>query len=83
MSRIIQHNTQTSYIIDNYIVTITRAKNDINGNPRYNAILTNLENLLKQGTSETYSYTFSAYYCNEREACLYIVTYHKTKYNLK
>ena len=82
MSRILQHNTQTSYIIDNYIIIIERAKNDINGNPRFKAILTKLEDVKKRGTGAAYSYTFGAYYCNEREACLYILTYHKTKYNL-
>lgn len=83
MSRITQHTTQTSYIINNYIVVIERAKNDINGNPRYNAILTNLENLRKWGNGGAYSYTFGAYYCTEREACEYILKHHKEKYNIK
>ena len=54
-----------------HIVTLEKLKNDINGNPRYKAVII----FLGSGDNNFYNavYTFTGHYCGENDEAEYIV----------
>ena len=57
-----------------HLVTLERLKNDVNGNPRYKAVISFLED----GITSLYNavYTFSGHYMGAKDEALWIVEYY-------
>ena len=66
----------TTYLVNGYAVTLTRLRNDINGNPRYQAELIPLDNLTKYGSSCAIRYTFTGHFLSEKGEAERVVEYH-------
>lgn len=76
-----QHNTQTTYLLNNYLITIERINNDVNGNPRFKAIITSLKGLNNDKHTLSYVYTFKGHYDAEEGEADFILNYHLNKRN--
>lgn len=61
-------NNET-FKIGGYIVVLTRINNDINGNPRFEASITNIEKLI------TRFYRFTGHFMGLRDEAQYILNY--------
>lgn len=66
-----------------YNVTMTRLKNNVYGNPRYEV---NIINLMKDQSTPifytpTYVYRFDGHYMNEYDECHWIVNEHERRIN--
>lgn len=59
-----------------YAVTLTRINNDVNGNPRYQADIIDLDFLTKANTACSARYTFTGHHMSEQEEAEWIVDYH-------
>ena len=63
--------------IDAYAVTLTRIRNDVNGNPRFQADITNLDDLANNRNAMTARYTFTGHYMSEYDEAREIVRRHR------
>ena len=59
-----------------YIVTLTRIHNDVNGNPRFEAVITNHDVMLSDGYANAYRYRFTGHYMAERQEAEWILARH-------
>lgn len=59
----------TTYNFANYSVALERIKNDINGNPRYKAIIIRTN----EAVTSSAVYTFSGHYMGERQEAEWIL----------
>lgn len=80
-----RHDNKTTYKITTaralYAVTLDRAKNDINGNPRYNANILVLDVFgenMSGDTIYTANYTFKGSYLGDREEARKVVDYYES-----
>ena len=73
--------TQNAYLVNGYVVVLEKLKNDRNGNPRYKAFITALEEVTAQKRTGAYThvYTFQGSYAGERPSAEQIVAYHLSK----
>lgn len=74
-----RQTNQTSYYIKNYLVTIKRIKNDINGNPRWAATITDIKAAKTAAAScgaWAYDYIFNCYFSYDADAAKHILEYH-------
>ena len=67
----------SSYLVDGYAVVLTRIRNDVNGNPRYQAELIPLGTLNACQYSCVARYTFTGHYMADADEAKHIVEYHK------
>jgi hypothetical protein len=71
-------DNQMAFIISKngkmYVVILERINNDINGNPRYKAIIT--FNDFQECEKVAYVYTFTGHYCGEKGEAEYILNRH-------
>lgn len=61
-----------------YIVTLERIKNDVNGNGRYKATIIDIGSRTRHDYLTTV-YTFTGHYRNDFDECIYIVCEHEMK----
>lgn len=75
-----QLTTQTTYRLVRgataYAVTLTTIHNDINGNPRYEASVTNLSDLENYGYAGAFRYRFTGHYFGEHKEAEFILDRH-------
>lgn len=79
MSRTTRKNQEDVYIIKGfrnmYVVTLERRKNDINGNPRYHAVVAVLEAVEDGAYCYNAVYDFTGHYYNAEGEARWIVAY--------
>ena len=78
-----QLTTQTTYRLVRgntaYAVTLTTIQNDVNGNPRYEASVTNLSTLANCGSAGAFRYRFTGHYFGEVREAEFILDRHLEK----
>lgn len=72
-----QIDVQSAYLIDYYLITIERLKNDVNGNLRYKAFISNLSGV--EASKEAFVYTFTGHCSGEKQEAEWILNYHRKK----
>lgn len=74
-------STQTAYLIGKQLVVLERITNDRNGNPRYKAYITDLEEVQqhKRTGAGVAVYTFQGSLAGERESAVEIAEHHISK----
>lgn len=81
MSRTTRKYQENAFIIkgfrNTYIVTLERRKNDVNGNPRYHAIVAVLEAVEDGAYCYNAVYDFTGHYYNAEGEARWIVTYYE------
>ena len=81
MSRTTRKNQENAYIIKGfrnmYLVTLERRKNDINGNPRYHAVVAVLEAVEDGAYCFNAVYDFTGHYLNAEGESRWIVAYYE------
>lgn len=81
MSRTTRKNQENVYIIKGfrnmYVVTLERRKNDINGNPRYHAVVAVLEAVEDGAYCYNAVYDFTGHYYNAEGEARWIVAYYE------
>ena len=81
MSRTTRKNQENAYIIkgfrNTYVVTLERRKNDINGNPRYHAVVAVLEAVEDGAYCYNAVYDFTGHYLKAEGEARWIVAYYE------
>lgn len=81
MSRTTRKNQEDVYIIKGfrnmYVVTLERRKNDINGNPRYHAVVAELEAVEDGAYCYNAVYDFTGHYLDAEGEARWIVAYYE------
>lgn len=81
MSRTTRKNQEDVYIIKGfrnmYVVTLERRNNDINGNPRYHAVVAVLEAVEDGAYCFNAVYDFTGHYLNAEGEARWIVAYYE------
>lgn len=81
MSRITKKYQENVYIIkgfrNTYVVTLERRKNDINGNPRYHAVVAVLDEVKDGAYCYNAVYNFTGHYLNAEDEARWIVAYYE------
>lgn len=71
-------DNKNTYLVERderkYAVTLSRIKNDVNGNPRFEALITDLEDLAS-GYSTTYTYRFSGHHMSNKNEAMWILVF--------
>lgn len=72
-------DNKNTYLVERngrkYAVTLSRVNNDVNGNPLFEALITDLE-AIASGYSTTYTYHFSGHYMDNQGEAEWIVDCH-------
>lgn len=72
-------DNKNTYLVERdgrkYAVTLSRVNNDVNGNPRFEALITDIE-ALASGYSTTYTYRFGGHYMGNEDEAAWIVDCH-------
>ena len=84
-----QQNSQTTILLDNYIITLQKLKSS-KRRPRYRAYITNFTGLCTDGTGQAMVYDFTGIYRGNTKSILkiakieaeYILNYHKKLYGI-
>ena len=70
---------KTTYLVERdgrkYAVTLSRVTNTPSGNPRFEALITDME-ALASGYSTTYTYRFGGHYMGKEDEAAWIVDCH-------
>lgn len=81
MSRTTRKNQEDVYIIKGfrnmYVVTLERRKNDINGNPRYHAVVAVLDEVKDGAYCYNAVYDFTGHYFDAEGEARWIVAYYE------
>lgn len=73
-----RQTNRTSIMLDKYLIVMRNIHNDVNGNPRYEVIITDTENAKACKSSVGYTYRFTGHYCGELGEAVYALLYHLT-----
>lgn len=81
MSRITKKYQENVFIIKGfrnmYVVTLERRKNDVNGNPRYHAVVAVLDEVKDGAYCYNAVYDFTGHYLNAEGEARWIVAYYE------
>ena len=75
-----QLNQIDAFKVDDYVVTLERLKNTVDGCPKFKAVVIHIE----EGSKDFYNavYTFHGHYMNNDKEAAWIVDYHKTNHKI-